>query len=243
MNQSLKMLEWIGRYHSTRMVPALFVALGFGCIQMMTLFFGGASWAATPLPQDPQPSKSSISKPSTTPMPAKPVTIQPLEATISTTNFLPPAMYGQWSVVATLMESNTPNFFTPQVTEIWVLEQSGNSVTISNPANGASATINIDKVKGNTATFHRMQYSRPERRILESPTVTVDGDLMVGTTLNALEVVKNGKVVQGYYSKYSLKAERLGGARVKFGQSNFGSPEPDEFVIEKVRHSDDPSDE
>ncbi|MBY0402515.1 MAG: hypothetical protein K2X66_01330 [Cyanobacteria bacterium] len=235
----------------------LFLTLCFTLIQLINSYFLGVCWAANPSLEfqssnasssNSSASKSlglkpSSTKPSTTPMASKQVTVQPLEATISTTNFLPPAMYGQWSVMATLIESNTPNFFTPQVTEIWVLEQSGNSVTISNPANGASATINIDKVKGNTATFHRMQYSRPERRILESPTVTVDGDLMVGTTLNALEVVKNGKVVQGFYSKYSLKAERLGGARVKFGQSNFGSPEPDEFVIEKVRHSDDPSDQ
>lgn len=179
------------------------------------------------------PTQTIFAQQKSPPAPAAPK-MKPLEATIAATNYLPPEMYGQWSVVARLVETNMEGMFNPLVYEIWVLEQNGNQVTISNPSTGASATINVDKIDGNTATFHRMQYASPKKRISETPTVTVIGDVMKGVTINRMDTLKEGKVDKGFYAKYILEAERIKPARVRFG-SSFEGP-PAEFEIETLRH-------
>jgi hypothetical protein len=142
-------------------------------------------------------------------------------------------MYGQWSVTASLVEANVPDMFSPLVYEIWMLEQTGTVVTLSNPTTGASATISVDKVDGNTASFHRTQYA-PGRmqRIGENPVLTVMENVMNGYSYNKLEYLKNGQVTKGFYAKYAIQAERINNGRVRFGSPE---PPPMEFEIEKVR--------
>jgi hypothetical protein len=177
---------------------------------------------------EPMPQPAEAQSPSPRPKPQ----MVPLEATIIHSQYLPPEMYGQWTLTATLMESNTPNFFNPVIHEIWMLEQTGETVTISNPSTGASASITVDKVQGNTATFHRAQMSpRRNERVIEIPTVTVEGDHLRGTTINQVEIYKNGKLAQSFYAKYALTAERINNSRVRFGQT----AAPPVFEIEKIR--------
>lgn len=144
---------------------------------------------------------------------------KPLSITISKSLYLPPEMYGQWSITGTLVESNTEGFFNPVVHDIWVLELVGDEVVISNPVTGASASISVDKVEGNTATFHRLVVSKKSRVLFEMPTITVNGDRLTGTTINQIRFVNSGKVLRSYYARYSLEARRISGARVQFGDS------------------------
>ena len=164
-------------------------------------------------------------------MPGWAQTQAPLQASITESRYLPPAMYGQWSVTATLLETNTPAYFSPVVHDIWILEETGSQVTITNPSNGASATISVDKVEGNTATFHRTVTAGKNRRISEQPTVTVEGDRMYGQTIDQVVYLKEGQVQKALIGKYRLEAERISGARARFGQ-DVGTPE---FEIEEIQ--------
>lgn len=151
------------------------------------------------------------------PQPVSALTIgKPLTATVSKTLYLPPAMYGEWSVTGTLMETNAQDFFSPVVNDIWILDRVDDQVMISNPANGATAAINVDKVDGNSATFHRAGPAGRNRFFQEIPTIVVNGDTLTGRSVNKLAVVKNGEMTREYYAIYNLQAERIGAARARF---------------------------
>lgn len=154
-------------------------------------------------PYEPGPNASSL-----------PVGIKPLTASVSKTLYLPPAMYGQWTIIGTVKETNISDL-NPVASDIWILQREGNQVTVSNPANGASAAINVDTVEGNTATFHRFGQSG---RILRSETVTltVQGDQLFGKNLRKEELIKEGKIIRTNYALFDLQGTRISGASVQF---------------------------
>lgn len=157
---------------------------------------------------------------------------KPLSATISKTLYLPPAMYGQWSIVGTLIESNARERFSPVVNDTWILQREGNQVTISNPANGASATVSVDKVEGDQATFHRIVPDGRNRLYQETPTITVKDDTLVGQCLNQISYVREGEIQKEYYGLYRLEATRISGPRVRFKpETEFEDPD---IQIEEV---------
>lgn len=141
-----------------------------------------------------------------------------IKAGVSKSLYLPEEMYGYWSVTGTLLESNSPTSFNRIMHNIWVLEQVGDSVVITNPISGASASVNVEKVEGQTATFHHTVMLKSGRVFFEMPTVTVNGDQMFGVIVNEFRYLKNGKVSQSYYAKYRLEARRIGGEKIRFQQ-------------------------
>jgi hypothetical protein len=159
---------------------------------------------------------------------------KPLTATVTHTLYLPPAMYGQWDVTGTLIESNAPDFFSPSVSDIWLLEREGDQVTVTNPVNGANATISVDKAEGNQATFHRSGTAGKHAIYQEIPTLTVHGDTFSGQSLNKLQNIKEGRVVSEVYGVYRLEATRISGARARFHPES-EQPDPD-LQIEEIHH-------
>lgn len=162
----------------------------------------------------PKPlSKPAIQAP---PSPSLPSADKPISITVTKTLYLPPAMYGQWNVTGTLLETNAPDAFRPLVQDIWLLERIGDEVVISNPANGASATINVEKVEGNTAVFFREGQMSRNKMFQEVPTITVSDDTLLGHSVNRIRYMKEGRVNREYYAVYQLQATRISGARVQF---------------------------
>lgn len=155
----------------------------------------------------------------------------PLSVTITKSLYLPPQMYGHWSVTGTLTETNADWFFNPVVHDIWILDRENDQVTISNPVTGATASVNVDKVDGNTATFHRMVVSKTNKVFFEMPTITVDGDRMTGTTINKYQHLNDGRIDKSYYARYRLEAHRISPSRLKFRDGNA----PVNFEIEDIR--------
>src|SRR6478609_4856215 len=62
---------------------------------------------------------------------------KPITVTVSKTLYLPPDMYGQWSVTGEMLDSNAPEQFSSKLSDIWILEREGDQVIVSNPATGA----------------------------------------------------------------------------------------------------------
>jgi len=158
----------------------------------------------------------------------------PIELKIVETRYLPAAMYGQWSVTATLIDTNLPGGMAPVVHDIWNLFSTDSQVFITNPTTGAEASINVDRVVGNTATFHHQVVLKPGKRILiEQPTVTVDGDTLTGSTRHTFLGLKDGRVEQQYFALFKINAEKLGDNNARFKAQN--NPGNLEFEIEDVQ--------
>lgn len=188
------------------------------------------------LPQHIKSSPRAVpSKPAPQPAGQKsiPSTAKPLSASVSKTLYLPADMYGQWSVTGTLLETNAEAFFSPVVNDIWVLERVGDKVMISNPANGASAAVNVDHVDGNQATFHRQGPAGRNRFFQEIPTISVSGNVLTGRSVNKIQYIKDGRMTREYYAVYGLQATRIGAARTIFKPQEAWE-EPD-IEIEEVQ--------
>jgi|GEM_PF-2616957 len=159
---------------------------------------------------------------------------QPLTASVTHTLYLPPAMYGQWNVTGTLMQTNAPDQFSPQVNDIWLLEREGNQVTVTNPVNGAYATVSIDKTEGDQATFHRSGTAGDHAVFQEIPTITVHGDSFSGQSLNKIQKLRNGQVTAEIYGLYHLEATRISAGRTRF-HPDTEQQSPD-LQIEEIQH-------
>jgi hypothetical protein len=156
---------------------------------------------------------------------------KPLEVSITKFHQLPPAMVGEWSVSGRLIQSDLPGFFAPVVHDVWILSQDGRTVTLSNPASGASTQIAVEAVEEDTATFqHQVPLDRG-RVISERPTLTLRGDTMTGTSRNRLTLLKQGKQ---YEAVYELRAVRMGGSAFRLQHD----PAPEEFEITPVQTGD-----
>jgi hypothetical protein len=143
-----------------------------------------------------------------------PVMRAPLTATVSKTLYLPPALYGQWSVTGTLLETNVPDTY-PVSNNIWILERIEDRVFISNPENGASASIDVKAAQGNTATFlKRNELGRVV--VSETVTLTVEGDHFSGQNRSKREYFKEGKLTKTQYALFRLNGTRISGARTRF---------------------------
>lgn len=132
------------------------------------------------------------------------------------------------------METNAKEYFSTTVNDIWILEREGDQVVISNPTNGASAAISVDRVEGNRATFHREGSAGRNKAFQEMPTITVMGDMLTGQSINKIFYLKDGSVNREYYAIYQLTAQRIGTARTRF------RPEEDvlgpDLEIDEIRH-------
>ena len=191
----------------------------------------GGITPASAIPSDPEPSP-----PGQVELPLTGGT--PFSATITKSLYLPPAMYGFWSVTSHLTQTDTEGYFAASTRDIWNLEQAGNEVVISNPDNGASATIHVTEVSGSHAIFHRTGVAGKGKIYSETVDIVVHNDTLNGSMLSKLEVIKDGRVVRSVSGRYLVQAQRITEGRTKFippGAS--GNPDPD-FTIEDIKPSE-----
>lgn len=162
--------------------------------------------------------------------PHKPFTLQ---AELNETHYLPPAMYGRWSIVATVLRSNAPvQFYEPKANELWTLSESDGTVTLQNIVTQAAATIQVDNVSGNTATFrHTAEIPSRRWKIIEIPTVTVDGDKLSGINRQQVMIYDHNRHLSATYEvDIRVEGTRLAGAR-----TIFGNPAPKDFDVEPLQ--------
>lgn len=156
---------------------------------------------------------------------------KPLTVTVTKTRYLPLAMYGQWSLVGTLISSNDGES-PPTTTDIWILDRHGDDVVITNPANGAMAIVNVTDVHDNSATIYR-QLSAPRGfESDETIEMRVNGDLLTGKEVRKIRKIRNGVAVKEYFSLYQFQAQRISGARTIFKPQAMDGPD---IKIEEVQ--------
>jgi hypothetical protein len=145
---------------------------------------------------------------------------------------LPPLMYGVWSIQGRIIKTDHPAF-APISTEIWELARGFNTVTIENVVNQARASITVDAVQGNTASFHRVYKSQDGRfRIIERPTITVEGNFLTGKNLQTYTYYfRDGSVRAEYFVEAQLSGTRLAQESYQF-KALEGPPQ---FEIEPLK--------
>ncbi len=207
-------------------MPAIFLlrhhaiaalAASLGAIMVLVLGCVDISHAQS-LDTDPTVGKPAAAPTTTVAAPTQ----KPFKLRATESYTLPPDMYGQWTVIATLLKSNMPQAINQRIYDIWQLNQASDKVSLSNPNTGAFATITVDDVEGNTATFHHKVVMKPGRQYLvERPTVSVNGNNMVGTTTHSYIITdRNGQVKHVYTALFRINAQRLSKSRVAFGSMN-----------------------
>lgn len=138
---------------------------------------------------------------------------------VNESKYLPPEMYGTWSIKATIVNSDAPpDMYSPSGTELWTLGEDHGSVFIKNIITNAQASITVDQVQGNTATFHHLaQIPDRQMKIMEIPTVTVEGDKLSGINRQRVVFFRGKKKIADYNLEIKVEGTRLAGGQVTFG--------------------------
>lgn len=133
-------------------------------------------------------------------------------------HYLPPAMYGTWSITTTVLRSTAPpGSYMPLGSEIWSLGQEQGDVILKNLATHAVTSVHVDQISGNTATFHHTADSPSQNlKILETPTITVTGNTLTGINRQEVTFYRNKKPVATYVLEIQVEGSRLAGAQVLF---------------------------
>ena len=137
-----------------------------------------------------------------------------LKGNVSASKELPAEFYGTWSVKAKIIRATNTNGFRIKGSDIWVFEKNKDIITLTNPANGASASITVDEVKGKTATFTRKSENKREQET-ETATITVDGDSFYGVDKINTEYYRKGELVKTSVVEYEVKGTKIAGPRLE----------------------------
>lgn len=145
---------------------------------------------------------------------ALPLRAEVLRGTVSVAKDLPGELYGTWTVLSILVDTNNPELFRMKSSDIWTFERNGDIITLSNPVNRATASITVTEVKGKTATFTRM---KEEKNLVEveTPEITVEGDDFYGTDTIIMKHFKNGRLIKTDIVKYKIRGYKISGPTLK----------------------------
>lgn len=141
---------------------------------------------------------------------------QPLSASVSKVRYMPAEMFGQWTLISQLLNTDDPTQYSPSMSEIWILERQGDQLIISNPSTGGQASIAVEKVEGKTAFLSRELWQDRRHTILESFTIRVNGDLLTGQSMHKIRTIKNGQIVHETFGLYQIEAKRISQGRTQF---------------------------
>ncbi len=129
-----------------------------------------------------------------------------LTGIVSEVQELPQGMYGVWKVTGSLLETNSPSTYLRNTNDTWILRKDGSFVTLINPENGASATITVNEVHNDTATFTRKFVGFGQNEV-ERVTLTLDGDRFYGVDVIYMEKAFFGSI-KSYTARYKVSGER-----------------------------------
>lgn len=137
-----------------------------------------------------------------------------LRGGVSVDKDLPEEFYGKWVVKSTLIDTNNPELFGPYSRDIWVFDRNGDTITLSNPLSGASASITVNEVAGKTAKFSR-QRSKEDALEYETAQMTIEGDYFSGEDQQIIKHLSHGKIYKTDVVKYKVEGKKISGPALK----------------------------
>jgi hypothetical protein len=137
-----------------------------------------------------------------------------LTGRVAEEQYLPPALYGTWLVSQTLISTNTPNIFRRKTSDIWILQQVDDKVSLSNPNTGAQTFVTVNTIKDNTATFSYSTTVKAKIHV-EKPTITVKGDKFTGSNIYRIMSYKKKSLTGLAEGVFQISAHKISGPTLK----------------------------
>ncbi len=128
---------------------------------------------------------------------------------------VPSTMYGLWRVVSKRIDTDSPITFKEKGLDLWNLSVENDVINLSNTFSGASATVEVNKVEGNTVTFTKSG-KNGNKYLTDTVTITITGKSFEGLDELKLDTVSeiNGNIMKTETAKYSLKGEKIAGESI-----------------------------
>lgn len=129
---------------------------------------------------------------------------------------IPDNFYGNWRVVAKLIETDDYQKFKEKTVDLWNLYKEGDVIKLSNPYSGASAQITVDNYNNQTVEFSKIgKYGNIT--LTDTVVITIIGDNFTGTDTIKLDTTSDidGSIIKSAVAKYTIKGERLSGQTIK----------------------------
>lgn len=133
-----------------------------------------------------------------------------LQAGISLSDKIPKGFWGTWRITSKIKESNNKKMFNTITTDFWNLSKQNDVITLTNPLSGAEASLTIDEVQNNQITFTHITENK-NAKMIETPTLTLNGENFYGTDKIVIEKYLDGKKISEDYVIYDIKAQKLTG--------------------------------
>lgn len=131
-------------------------------------------------------------------------------AQVYESQYLPPAFYGTWQVSQFLITSNALNRFRKTTQDIWILQQVGDTIHLTNPETGGKSKITVNEVNNNTATF-TCEVKEGKTILKEQPTITVTGDTFHGQNIFQIKYYKKKKLVHTQEAILRVSGRKISG--------------------------------
>ncbi len=136
-----------------------------------------------------------------------------LKAGVSLSNQVPKGFFGSWQIKSTMTYSNNKEIFNEESTDYWNLSKVGDVITLSNPLSGAEASVTVEEVKGNQIKFTHITEGK-NAKMIETPTLTLNGENFSGTDKIVLEKYKYGEKISTDVVIYKINAKKLSGSSI-----------------------------
>lgn len=130
-------------------------------------------------------------------------------------NDIPKAFFGSWRVTAKLTDTNNYGTFKPVSSDLWNLSRVGDTITLSNPFNGASADISVKAVEGDVVVFSK-KAPYDNKVLTDTVTIRLSGNTFSGIndlTLEHFSLVDN-HLMKTEHAKYMIKGEKISGESI-----------------------------
>lgn len=133
-----------------------------------------------------------------------------LQAGVSLSDRVPTGFFGTWQIKSTINYTNNKEMFNEVTTDFWNLSKVGDVITLTNPISGAEASVTVEDVKGNQIKFTHTTESK-NAKMVETPTLTLNGENFYGTDKIVIEKYKYGKKISTDIVVYDIKAKKISG--------------------------------
>lgn len=143
------------------------------------------------------------------------VNAEALKAGVSIDN-VPNYFYGNWRVIAKVDKQTGDTNFRPQSVDIWNLSRSGDVINLSNPFNGASASVKLDYVDGNIIRFTKTGDYDNNKKLTDTVDLKLTGDTFTGVNYITIETFSNfnNSLIKKDTAIYILKGEKISGSSI-----------------------------
>lgn len=128
---------------------------------------------------------------------------------------VPNSFFGVWRVQSSLIDTNSPSNFKKNNLDLWNISKDLDVINLSNPFSGASASIDIKSVNGNTIVFTK-KGNYDNKILTDTVEITLNEDKFTGKNNLRLETLSDidKSVIKTAEAEYQLKGEKIAGMNI-----------------------------